>query len=181
MESLNQTYSRIGEKYLLLRTLGQGTFGKVKLAVHAETNELVAIKILMDRSTNEEVFLKEINLMSLITHPNVLRLIEYNNDGIKTSKTDGSVRTVAYAVVELAQGGEIFDYVAETGRFSERVSRYFFRQIIEGLEACHNKGVSHRDLKPENILLDEFYNIKLADFGWAAPLEGRDGEGFLRT
>ena len=108
----------------------------------------------MDRSTNEEVFLKEINLMSLITHPNVLRLIEYNNDGIKTSKTDGSVRTVAYAVVELAQGGEIFDYVAETGRFSEKVSRYFFRQMIEGLEACHNEGISHRDLKPENILLD---------------------------
>ena len=88
---------------------------------------------------------------------------------------------MAYAVVELAQGGEIFDYVAETGRFSEKVSRYFFRQMIEGLEACHNEGVSHRDLKPENILLDENYNIKLADFGWAAPLEGRDGEGFLRT
>ena len=127
------------------------------------------------------MFTEEMRLMSLITHPNVLRLIEYKNDGVKTSKLDGSKKTVAYAVVELAQGGEIFDYVAETGKFSERVSRYFFRQMIDGLEACHNEGVSHRDLKPENILLDSNYNIKLADFGWAAPLYGKDGEGWLKT
>ena len=166
---------------MLLKTLGQGTFGKVKLAKHAETNERVAIKILIDQSANNLVFTEEIRLMSLITHPNVLRLIEYNNDGVKSSKTDGSITPVSYAVVELASGGEIFDYVAETGRFSENVCRYFFRQMIDGLEACHKNGVTHRDLKPENILLDENYNIKLADFGWAAPLEGRDGKGFLRT
>ena len=65
--------------------------------------------------------------MTKVNHPNVLRLIEFNNDGYRTSRRDGSVRSVSYAVVELASGGEIFDYVAETGRFSERVCRYFFR------------------------------------------------------
>ena len=127
------------------------------------------------------MFLDEIRLMGRINHPNVLRLIEFNNDGHKTCKRDGRVIPIAYAVVEVALGGEIFDYVAETGRFSENVCRYFFKQMIDGLESCHNSGVSHRDLKPENILLDENFNIKIADFGWAAVLEGRDGEGWLRT
>ena len=50
-----------------------------------------------------------------------------------------------------------------------------------GLHYLHSKGYSHRDLKPENILLDAFYNIKIVDFGFACPLEGRDGTGFVRS
>lgn len=48
---------------------------------------------------------------------------------------------------------------------------------MTGLGYCHGRGVIHRDLKPENLLLDQFYNIKIADFGFAAPLDGRDGSG----
>lgn len=49
------------------------------------------------------------------------------------------------------------------------------------MEYCHQNGVTHRDLKPENIMLDTEWNVKVIDFGFAAPSEGRDGSGFLKT
>jgi serine/threonine protein kinase len=53
--------------------------------------------------------------------------------------------------------------------------------LIEGLDSVHRKGITHRDLKPENLLYDENFNLKIADFGFAAPLTGRDGHGLLKT
>ena len=75
----------------------------------------------------------------------------------------------------------MFDYVASTGRFNERIARFYFRQIIEGLGYVHSKGITHRDLKPENVLYDSHFNLKIADFGFAAPIDGRHGEGTLKT
>jgi serine/threonine protein kinase len=53
--------------------------------------------------------------------------------------------------------------------------------LIEGLDYVHQKGVTHRDLKPENVLFDQVFNLKIADFGFAAPIAGRDGSGQLKT
>jgi len=71
--------------------------------------------------------------------------------------------------------------LANSGRFEERIARYFFRQFLEGLDYCHLRGVSHRDLKPHNLLLSHDYELKIADFGFAAPIEGKDGKGNLET
>ena len=62
---------------------------------------------------------------------------------------------VNYLVLEIAEGGELFDFVAETGAFTEREDRYFFKQILNGIDHCHLMGIAHRDLKPENLLLDQ--------------------------
>lgn len=70
--------------------------------------------------------------------------------------------------LELCQGGELFDFIAQTGRFEEPVARYYFKQLLDGLEYLHNNGISHRDLKPENVLLDDQFNLKIADFGFAS-------------
>ncbi len=50
-----------------------------------------------------------------------------------------------------------------------------------GLDYCHTNGVTHRDLKPDNLLLDKNFNLKIADFGFAAPFLGRDGSGILNS
>ena len=67
----------------------------------------------------------------------------------------------------MAIGGELFDFVAISGRFDEPLARYFFTQFMQGLSFCHEQGITHRDLKPENILLDTDGYILLADFGLA--------------
>jgi serine/threonine protein kinase len=87
---------------------------------------------------------------------------------------------VAYCVLELIENGELFDYVAQ-GMFKPKVIRHYFRQMLAALNYLQSKGLSHRDLKPENCMLDANYNLKIMDFGFAAPTHGRDGSGKLST
>lgn len=88
-------------------------------------------------------------------------------------------REVDYIALELAQGGELFDFISNSGPFNEKTARYFFHQFMDGLNYCHQSGVCHRDLKPENLLLDAAFDIKIADFGFSAPMLGtaKDDKG----
>ena len=126
-----------------------------------------------------ELVRTEVEAMSKFDHENVLKYI-HSGTG-EYLKNDGRKKVVNYLVLEIAEGGEIFDFVAETGAFSEREARYFFKKILEGLDHCHLMGIAHRDLKPENLLLDNQYNIKIADFGFAGPVNGRSGNGYSTT
>ena len=67
--------------------------------------------------------------------------------------------------MESAQGGELFDFIASSGTFTEAEARYFFKQFMSGLDYCHSNQVAHRDLKPENILVCQDGYLKIADFG----------------
>jgi serine/threonine protein kinase len=122
----------------------------------------------------------EVNTMRHLSHPNIVNLLDFATDAF-VEKDDGRKIPVICIALELATGGELFDYVATGGAFNERVSRFYFRQLIEGLSYVHSHGVTHRDLKPENLLYDEKFNLKIADFGFAAPIQGRDGSGFCKT
>ena len=67
-------------------------------------------------------------------------------------------------------GGELIDYVYKKGGLSEPICRYYFKQLLKALCYLHTKGYSHRDLKLDNILLDDKFNLKIVDFGFACSL-----------
>jgi len=161
---------RVG-KYEIGRTLGEGTFGKVKFAVNTETNERVAIKILdkekIQKQNMGEQIKKEIAVMKMVKQRHVVNLLEVL-----------ASRTKIFIVLELVTGGELFDKIVTAGRFDEKTAREYFRQLVSGVEYCHRQGVCHRDLKPENLLLDEQAMLKISDFGLSA-LYGTDHNATL--
>ncbi|KAI7754915.1 hypothetical protein M8C21_027025 [Ambrosia artemisiifolia] len=140
------------KNYKLGKTLGIGSFGKVKVAEHALTGHKVAIKILNRRKIKnmdmDEKVRREIKILRLFMHPHIIRLYEV----IETASD-------IYVVMEYVKSGELFDYIVEKGRLQEDEGRNFFQQIISGVEYCHRNMVAHRDLKPENLLLDSKCNV----------------------
>ena len=153
------------------KTLGIGSFGKVKVAEHILTGHKVAVKILNRKKIKaidmEEKVRREIKILRLFMHPHIIRLYE-------VLETPHDI----YVVMEYVKAGELFDYIVEKGRLGENEARHFFQQIVSGVEYCHRNMVVHRDLKPENLLLDAKSNVKIADFGLSNVM--RDGH-FLKT
>ncbi|KAK1560594.1 hypothetical protein Q3G72_028538 [Acer saccharum] len=148
-------------KYHLSRTIGEGTFAKVKLGVDTTNGQNVAIKII-DKQMVLESNLKyqvqrEIRTMKLLHHPNIVRIHEVLG-----------TKTKIYIVMEYVSGGQLSDKLSYVNKLSEQEARQLFQQLIDAVEYCHNRGVYHRDLKPENLLLDAKGNLKVSDFGLSA-------------
>mmetsp|Transcript_2167 Transcript_2167/g.5058 ORF Transcript_2167/g.5058 Transcript_2167/m.5058 type:complete len:504 (-) Transcript_2167:745-2256(-) len=145
------------------KKLGQGTYGSVVRATHKATGQIRAVKCIPKSSKqmkNMERFKMEIQLMKSMDHPNVVNLFETYED-----------RRNIYLVMELCQGGELFDRIIECGHFTERQCAMLMRQILAILHYMHEAGIMHRDIKPENFLLKEDgeaiekSTVKIIDFG----------------
>ncbi|KAI4200695.1 MAG: hypothetical protein LQ350_003712 [Teloschistes chrysophthalmus] len=160
---------RLGH-YQVKKTLGEGSFGKVKLAVHRISQQEVALKIisrkkLISRDMAGRVE-REIQYLQLLRHPHIIKLYT-----VITTPAD-IIMVLEYA------GGELFDYLVKNGKMPEDKARRFFQQIVCAVEYCHRHKIVHRDLKPENLLLDAELNVKIADFGLSNIMT--DGN-FLKT
>ncbi|KAJ0527982.1 putative protein kinase CAMK-CAMKL-CHK1 family [Helianthus annuus] len=156
-------------KYEMGRMLGQGTFAKVYYAKDVFTSESVAIKVIKKDQVRKEGLMdqitREISVMRLVRHPNVVELKEV----MATKKK-------IFFVMEYVTGGELFAKVLK-GRLKEDVARKYFQQLISAVDFCHSRGVSHRDLKPENLLLDENGDLKVSDFGLSSLPEHSRNDG----
>ncbi|KAK7353833.1 hypothetical protein VNO80_19285 [Phaseolus coccineus] len=152
----------VREVYTLGRKLGQGQFGTTFLCTHNATGRTFACKSipkrkLLCKEDYDDVW-REIQIMHhLSEHPNVVRIHGTYED---TSSV--------HLVMELCEGGELFDRIVQKGHYSERQAAKLIKTIVEVVEACHSLGVMHRDLKPENFLFDtveEDAKLKTTDFG----------------
>ena len=157
------------ENYSFLKTIGEGTFGKVKLSLHKLTQEQVAIKILeKNKIINQkdlERIEKEIKYMKMLNHPNIVKIYEIIED-----------ENNYYISMEYVPGGELFNYIVKNKRLTENESSFFYSQIIHIIKEIHKHKICHRDLKPENLLLTQHKTIKITDFGLS-----NEYEDFLMT
>ena len=173
------------DHYRIIRKLGSGGYAKVKLALDTQTKQQVALKLMKGNETTTSTPLlatiqHEIQALNSLNHPNIVHIYGSSLNAVYKCKS-GREYDVIYIAMELLPKGELFDVLFFTGRMEEQIARVYFRQILDAVGSCHARGITHRDLKPENILFDEYFNVKIADFGFAAPAEGRDGSGYLRT
>jgi serine/threonine protein kinase len=137
--------SKIGP-YKLGKTLGIGSFCKVKLATHEPTGQKVAVKILnrkkLKKQDMQDKVRTEIHILRLFSHPHIIRIHE-----VIDTPTD------IYTVMEACLHGELFDYIVSRGKLDENEARSLFQQIISGIDYCHNSGVVHRSASMrENII-----------------------------
>ncbi|KAI8353999.1 kinase-like domain-containing protein [Blakeslea trispora] len=146
--------------YLLLQTLGEGEFGKVKFGIEVKTGQEVAIKLIrkdnIDSTSRMTKVEREISVLRILHHPNIVELF----DVIETEKYIG-------IILQCATGGELFDYILAHRYLKEKDASRLFAQLISGVHYMHQKRIVHRDLKLENLLLDKHRNVLITDFGFA--------------
>jgi len=173
--------------------IGSGGYGKVFVAKDRQMrNRMVAIKkVVIFDDEKKAAFLKEVEIMRDLDHPNICKLLETYEQG-----------RFMFFVMEYCEGREVFDRIMETGSIDEKTTADIVRQTAGALKYAHNKSIAHRDLKPENICFcskDTSNNtVKVIDWGlgfyfgqgrmnsavgsltYAAPevLEAREGEGY---
>ncbi|KAG1233898.1 hypothetical protein G6F68_003087 [Rhizopus microsporus] len=154
--------------FLLLKTLGVGEFGKVKMGKHIETDQKVAVKLVrkdhIDSPSQLEKIRMEIEILRTLNHPYIVKLLTVN-------ETDACIGIV----LEYAEGGELFEYIYRQKYLQEAEARRLFAQLVSSIYYMHEKNIVHRDLKLENILLDAQGNLIVTDFGFAnqfSPITG---------
>ncbi|XP_044282125.1 serine/threonine-protein kinase Chk2 isoform X2 [Varanus komodoensis] len=153
------------DKYIISKTLGCGACGEVKLAFERDTCDKVAIKIIHKRRfmtdtlpENDKPFNveTEVEILKKIDHPCLIKIIDF---------FEGED---FYIVLELMEGGELFDRVLPPARLSEATCKLYFYQMLLAVQYLHEHGIIHRDLKLENVLLashEENCLVKITDFG----------------
>ncbi|XP_077806373.1 serine/threonine-protein kinase Chk2 isoform X1 [Macaca mulatta] len=153
------------DEYIMSKTLGSGACGEVKLAFERKTCKKVAIKIISKRkfaigsaretdpALNVET---EIEILKKLNHPCIIKIKNFFD------------AEDYYIVLELMEGGELFDKVVGNKRLKEATCKLYFYQMLLAVQYLHENGIIHRDLKPENVLLssqEEDCLIKITDFG----------------
>ena len=167
-----EVVERIDNKYVLFEKKGEGATAKVYLVKDPNTDKFYAGKILLKENN---LFDKEIEILNRLrptNNPYIVNLIDSGNGEI--IRANRPIVTKPYLILEYASKGELFNYIFCPKRgLQEKYSKIIFAKILKGVQAFHNNGICHRDLKMQNVLLDENFNPKICDFGFATENNGQ--------
>jgi len=148
------------DDFVIMQTLGTGSFGRVHLVKHKETGKYYAMKVLVKRQIIEskqvEHTINEKKILETLDHPYMVNLVGSFKDNRNL-----------YIVLEYVCGGELFSYLRQCKRLPNHVARFYAAEVVLAFEHLHSKDIIYRDLKPENLLIDKSGNIKITDFGFA--------------
>lgn len=150
--------------YKTIEKIGTGAFGKVYKVVHNATGQVRALKVISKGTINlqddDKKCLKEIELLSKLNHPSIIKVYEYFINEVNY-----------YVIQEYCKGGELYEQIYKFETFTEKTAAEIIFQLISAVCYLHSNGIVHRDLKPENIMLESSnegdFSIKLIDFGTA--------------
>ncbi|KAM6429839.1 serine/threonine-protein kinase DCLK2 isoform 2-T3 [Rhynochetos jubatus] len=159
--------STILEKYKVGKVIGDGNFAVVKECVERSTGKEFALKII-DKGKccgKEHLIENEVSILRRVKHPNIIMLVE-----------EMDTPTELYLVMELVKGGDLFDAITSSTKYTERDGSAMVYNLASALKYLHALNIVHRDIKPENLLVCEYpdgtKSLKLGDFGLATVVEG---------
>uniref|UniRef100_A0A7N8YL06 Serine/threonine-protein kinase DCLK2 n=1 Tax=Mastacembelus armatus TaxID=205130 RepID=A0A7N8YL06_9TELE len=163
----NLPASTISEKYKVGKVIGDGNFAVVKECVEKSTGKEFALKIIDKAkcSGKEHLIENEVAVLRKVKHPNIIMLIE-----------EVDTPSELYLVMELVKGGDLFDAITSSAKYTERDASIMVYNLAGALKYLHSMKIVHRDIKPENLLVcscpDGTKSLKLGDFGLATVVDG---------
>ena len=162
--------------YEFQENLGTGAFGAVYRVKERRSGLIRAMKEVRKSQISEEqraVILNEINLLTELDHPNIMKIYEY----IESEK-------FFYIVCEALTGGELFNLIKKCRTLPEETTAKYIKDALSGIFYIHSMGIVHNDLKPENLLLENSSpsaEVKIIDFGIARKLGKEPLFGMIGT
>ncbi|XP_043548006.1 serine/threonine-protein kinase DCLK1a isoform X2 [Chiloscyllium plagiosum] len=167
VEETFQVPASIAERYKVGRTLGDGNFAIVKECIERSTSREYALKIINKSKCRgkEHMIQNEVSILRRVKHPNIVLLIE-----------EMDTPSELYLVMELVKGGDLFDAITSTNKYTERDASGMLYNLASAIKYLHSLNIVHRDIKPENLLVYEHQDgsksLKLGDFGLATVVDG---------
>uniref|UniRef100_A0A8C4RE69 Serine/threonine-protein kinase DCLK1 n=1 Tax=Erpetoichthys calabaricus TaxID=27687 RepID=A0A8C4RE69_ERPCA len=162
-----QVPASIAERYKVGRTIGDGNFAVVRECVERSTGREYALKIINKSKCRgkEHMIQNEVSILRRVKHPNIVLLIE-----------EMDTYNELYLVMELVKGGDLFDAITSTNKYTERDASGMLYNLASAIKYLHSLNIVHRDIKPENLLVYEHQDgsksLKLGDFGLATLVDG---------